>query len=96
MKITLISFRWVHSSVCGLAALCRALPGIRNRHTDSKQAAASQFQPAKITCANLSKHAQGDPITALLPEQDARGAKHLLPLSQGRTMEEDGSGCTVC
>lgn len=47
---------------------------------DSKQAAASQFQPAKITCANLSEHAQGDPITALLAEQDTRGAKHLLPL----------------
>jgi len=80
MKTTLISFRWAHSSVCGLADLCRALPGIRDQHMDSKQAAASQFQPAKITCANLSEHAQGDPITALLAEQDTRSAKHLLPL----------------
>lgn len=79
-KITLISFRWAHSSVCGLPDLCRALPGIRNRHIDSKQAVASQFQPAKITCANLIEHTQGDPITALLSEQDTRGAKHLLPL----------------
>ena len=75
MKIILSSFRWAHASIYGLADLSGASHGIRNRHVDSSQAAASQFQSAKITYLLIpSKHTPGDPITVgCCPQSRAQG-----------------------